>query len=74
MRSNHQRFEDPFHVLDPLLRWHFRQFVLAYMRGNGELIFEADFAGLDMVRAITEGPSGKERFDGLGIELSHVAC
>jgi len=55
--------EDPFHVPDSLLRWHFRQSVFANMRGNGEPIFEDDFAGLDMVRVITEGPSGKERFE-----------
>ena len=53
--------EDPFHVPNPLLRWHFRQSVLANMRGNGELIFEDDFVGLDMIRVITEGLSGKER-------------
>ena len=43
------------HVPDPLLRWHFRQSVLANMGGNGEPIFENDSAGLDMVRVITEG-------------------
>ena len=55
--------EDPFYVPDSPLRWHFRQSVLANMRGNGEPIFEDDFPGLDMVRAISEGPYGKERFE-----------
>ena len=51
------------HVSDPLLHWHFRQSILANMRGNGEPILEDDFARLDMARAINEGPSDKERFE-----------
>ncbi|KAG0636522.1 hypothetical protein HOY80DRAFT_1054169 [Tuber brumale] len=34
---------DPHRVSDNLLRWHFRQSVLANMRGAGELIFGHDF-------------------------------
>ncbi|KAG0636797.1 hypothetical protein HOY80DRAFT_324360, partial [Tuber brumale] len=34
---------DPHRVSDNLLRWHFRQSILANMRGAGELIFEHDF-------------------------------
>ncbi|KAI5805559.1 hypothetical protein DFH27DRAFT_600048 [Peziza echinospora] len=34
---------DPHRVSDQLLRWHFRQCVLANMRGAGEPIFEDDF-------------------------------
>lgn len=55
--------EDPHHVPDVLLLWHFRQSVFADMRGYGEPIFEDDFEGLNMIRAITEGPHGKERFE-----------
>ncbi|KAG0123482.1 hypothetical protein HOY82DRAFT_619227 [Tuber indicum] len=41
---------DPHHVSDDILRWHFRQSVLANMRGLGEPIFEHDFPpGTDMV-------------------------
>jgi hypothetical protein len=37
-------------VSDQLLRWHFRQSVLANMRGAGEPIFEHDFPpGTDMM-------------------------
>ena len=55
--------EDPHRVCDNLLRWHFRQCVLANMRGAGELVFEHDFTGTDMVKEISSGPYGKERFE-----------
>lgn len=55
--------EDPHRVSDELLRWHFRQSVLANMRGAGEPVFEHDFTGTDMVKEISEGPRGKERFE-----------
>ncbi|CCX32810.1 Similar to conserved hypothetical protein [Coccidioides posadasii str. Silveira]; acc. no. EFW14745 [Pyronema omphalodes CBS 100304] len=56
--------EDPHRVSDQLLRWHFRQCVLANMRGAGEPIFEHDFPpGADMVGEISEGPYAKERFE-----------
>ncbi|KAJ5859668.1 hypothetical protein N7534_004945 [Penicillium rubens] len=38
-----RRPNDPNHVTDDFLRWHFRQSVLANMRGAGEPIFETDF-------------------------------
>lgn len=56
--------QDPHRVPDELLRWHFRQSVLANMRGRGEPIFECDFPpGTDMVKEISEGPRAKERFE-----------
>jgi len=55
---------DPNSVSDQLLRWHFRQSILANMRGDGEPIFEHDFPpGTDMMAEILEGPNGKERFE-----------
>lgn len=55
---------DLHRVSDELLRWHFRQSVLANMRGAGEPIFEHDFpSGTDMMREIREGPSAQERFE-----------
>ncbi|TGZ84153.1 hypothetical protein EX30DRAFT_100153 [Ascodesmis nigricans] len=45
---------DPHRVCDELLRWHYRQSVLANMRGAGEPIFEHDFPpGTDMIREIS---------------------
>ena len=35
--------EDPKRPVDQVLRWHFRQAVLANMRGQGEPVFESDF-------------------------------
>ncbi|KAH0541798.1 hypothetical protein FGG08_003753 [Glutinoglossum americanum] len=56
--------EDPHRVSDQLLRWHFRQSVLANMRGAGEPIFEYDFPpGTDMMKEIREGPYAQERFE-----------
>ena len=55
---------DPHCVSEQLLRWHFRQSVLANMRGEGEPIFEHDFPpGTDMVGEIRDGPYAKERFE-----------
>ncbi len=55
---------DPHRVSEQLLRWHFRQSVLASMRGAGEPIFEHDFPpGTDMVREIQDGPYARERFE-----------
>jgi hypothetical protein len=55
---------DPHRVSEQLLRWHFRQSVLANMRGEGEPIFEHDFPpGTDMVGEIRDGPYAKERFE-----------
>ncbi|CUS08068.1 unnamed protein product, partial [Tuber aestivum] len=56
--------DDPHHASDELLRWHFRQSVLANMRGAGEPIFEHDFPPeTDMVGEILAGHYGQERFD-----------
>ncbi|KAG0128888.1 hypothetical protein HOY82DRAFT_522182 [Tuber indicum] len=55
---------DPHRVSDQLLRWHFRQSVLANMRGVGEPFFEHDFEpGTDILGEILAGPYGKERFE-----------
>ncbi|KAF8424373.1 hypothetical protein EV426DRAFT_574034 [Tirmania nivea] len=62
---------DPHRVCDQLLRWHFRQSVLANMRGAGEPILEHDFAGKDMIKEIRDGPCGKEKFE---LKLSAILC
>ena len=55
---------DPRHVSDAILRWHFRQSVLANMRGDGEPIFEEYYPpGADIISEIQEGPYGKERLE-----------
>jgi len=55
-------------VSDELLRWHFRQSVLANMRSEGEPVFEHDFpGGSDEVAEIGLGPCGRER---LGMEIA----
>ncbi|KAK9364946.1 hypothetical protein V1509DRAFT_586279 [Lipomyces kononenkoae] len=49
---------------DELLRWHFRQAVLANMRGAGEPIFETDFPpGSDMLGEIISGPEAAKRME-----------
>ncbi len=60
-----QRFlDDPDRSVDPLLRWHFQQAVLANMRGAGEPIFEHDFpSGSDMVGEILDGPMAAKRME-----------
>ena len=60
-----QRFvEDPHRPIDQVLRWHFRQAVLANMRGAGEPVFEIDFPpGLDMMGEIISGPRAAERME-----------
>jgi len=56
--------DDPHRVSDQLLRWHFRQSILANLRGAGEPIFEHDFPpGHDMAGEILAGPYGQERFE-----------
>ncbi|KAK9233763.1 HNH endonuclease-domain-containing protein [Lipomyces kononenkoae] len=51
-------------VRDELLRWHFRQAVLANMRGAGEPVFETDFPpGSDMVGEIRNGPDAMKRME-----------
>ncbi|KAF8418982.1 hypothetical protein EV426DRAFT_638433 [Tirmania nivea] len=54
---------NPHSVSDELLRWHFRQSVLANMRGAGEPIFEHDFTGEDMIKVISGERHGKERLE-----------
>ncbi|KAG5287530.1 hypothetical protein I7I50_12359 [Histoplasma capsulatum G186AR] len=55
---------DSNRVSDELLRWHFRQAVLANVKGAGDPIFEFDFPpGTDMLADIREGPLSKERFE-----------
>ena len=47
-----------------LLRWHFRQAVLANMKGAGEPVFECDFPpGSDMMGEIMSGPMAAERME-----------
>jgi hypothetical protein len=51
-------------VSDQLLRWHFRQSVLANMRGAGEPIFEHDFPpGTDMMAEMQQEPYAQERLE-----------
>ncbi|KAK9319198.1 hypothetical protein V1517DRAFT_60477 [Lipomyces orientalis] len=51
-------------VSDELLRWHFRQAVLANMRGAGEPSFETDFPpGTDMMGEILSGPAAAKRME-----------
>ena len=55
---------DPHYVSDQLLRWHFRQSVLANMRRAGEPVFECDFPpGTNMMGEIQRGPYTKERLE-----------
>ncbi|KAF2183424.1 hypothetical protein K469DRAFT_710935 [Zopfia rhizophila CBS 207.26] len=57
-------FARPDAPVDSLLRWHFRQAVLANMRGAGEPIFEHDFPpGSDIVDDILRGPKAAERME-----------
>ena len=54
----------PHRPADSLLRWHFRQAVLANMRGAGEPIFEGDFPpGSDIAGEIRRGPKAAERME-----------
>lgn len=56
--------DDPRRPPDSLLRWHFRQAVLANMRGAGEPLYEHDFPpGSDMMGEIMAGPKAAERME-----------
>lgn len=56
--------DSPDRVSDDVLRWHFRQSVLANMRGGGEPVFETDFPdGTDMMATLRTELYGKERFE-----------
>jgi len=49
---------------DQLFRWHYRQAVLANMRGAGEPVFENDFpSGSDMAGEVRNGPKAAERME-----------
>ncbi|RPB03499.1 hypothetical protein L873DRAFT_1841125 [Choiromyces venosus 120613-1] len=55
---------NPHRVSDQLLRWHFRQSILANMRGVGEPTIEHDFpSGTDTMTEIREGPYAQERLE-----------
>ena len=55
---------DPRRPPDSLFRWHFRQAVLANMRGIGEPAHEQDFPpGSDMMGEIQAGPNAAERME-----------
>ncbi|KZF23717.1 hypothetical protein L228DRAFT_122791 [Xylona heveae TC161] len=55
---------NPHHVSDELLRWHFRQGVLANMRGAGEPTFDNDFPPRrDQMAVLRSEPYGKERLE-----------
>ncbi|KAJ6190302.1 hypothetical protein N7519_000323 [Penicillium mononematosum] len=59
-----RRPNNPNHVADDFLRWHFRQSVLANVRGAGEPTFETDFPpGTDKMATLRDEPYGKERFE-----------
>jgi len=56
--------EDPQRPVDEVLRWHFRQAVLANMRGQGEPVFETDLPpGSDVIGEILSGPKPDERME-----------
>ncbi|KAK9349706.1 HNH endonuclease-domain-containing protein [Lipomyces doorenjongii] len=67
--------KDERSVRDELLRWHFRQAVLANMRGAGEPVFEFDFPpGTDMMGEILNGPHAPERMEAeLFSRLNHLS-
>ncbi|KAG0636829.1 hypothetical protein HOY80DRAFT_1087098 [Tuber brumale] len=59
-----RNLDDPHRVSDQLLRWHFRQSVLANMRGGGKRILEDDLLpGTDMADEILADPFAQERFE-----------
>jgi hypothetical protein len=63
-RVDQKLLDDSRRPVDQLLRWHFRQAVLANMRGAGEPQFEHDFPpGSDIVGDILLGPKAAERME-----------
>ncbi|KAF8424374.1 HNH endonuclease-domain-containing protein [Tirmania nivea] len=55
---------DECRPVNQLLRWHFRQAVLANMRGAGEPVFEVDFPPRsDVMGEIMQGPMAAERME-----------
>ena len=56
--------DEPDRPVYPLLRWHFRQAVLANMSGDGEPIFEHEFPpGADILGEIACDPIGGKRME-----------
>ncbi|KAG0637275.1 hypothetical protein HOY80DRAFT_1084850 [Tuber brumale] len=56
--------DNPLRPVDQLLRWHFRQAVLANVKRAGEPCFETDFpSGSDMMGEIMSGPKAAERME-----------
>ncbi|KAK9234713.1 hypothetical protein V1525DRAFT_35521 [Lipomyces kononenkoae] len=56
--------ENPHHVNNNILFWHFQQAVLANMRGAGEPVFDEDIPpGSDTMDAILSGPAPAERME-----------
>ena len=50
--------------MDQVLRWYFRQAILANMRGPGKPVFEADFPpGSGMAGGIRRRPKAAERME-----------
>ena len=63
-RLDQEYLEDPRRAVDQLLRWHFRQAVLANMKGDGIPVFEFDFPpGSDIMDDIGVGPTAAERME-----------
>jgi hypothetical protein len=59
-----QFLENPERTIDQLLRWHFRQAVLANMKGGGMPVFEFDFPpGSDILGDIRDGPMAAQRME-----------
>jgi hypothetical protein len=60
-----QRFlDDPRRPPDPIIRWHFRQAVLANVRRAGEPVFEFDFPPeSDIMGEIASGPRAGDRME-----------
>ncbi|KAI9823519.1 MAG: hypothetical protein M1826_007731 [Phylliscum demangeonii] len=55
---------DPRSVPDKLLRWHFRQAVLANVKGDGEPVWDFDNPpGSDVMACIRNGPEPEKRME-----------
>lgn len=58
---DHELLRHPERPVEQLFRWHFRQAVLANMRGAGEPVLEHDFPpGSDMIGEVLRGPRAAE--------------
>jgi len=59
-----RNLDDPHCVSKEILTWHFRQSVLANIRGAGEPIFEYDSpSGTDIEGEVLAGPYAQDGFD-----------